>query len=519
MSNRLRPCWNICSTGLKKLAMLGIALGIFGAVPVSAVDVQVLVVNDEEQDNSSEPPPCNGEPNYHTIQEAINAAGPGALITICPGTFEEDLTILGKDDLTLHCVNVKDSPAVIEGQATNNEGDFPLASPNINIQADMITIANCTITVPGGVGRYGSGIVIGGKNNAITENHIICEAGDPGTVCLQTWNSAALENVPSDISGSLFGLNDWTCESSGGAFGCEGLFINPQYDDEDFMSIVHNEFSGQFYRLIAVARPKVTVANNVGTTDKSPTDENEDVFGRVPVGIKLFGAGDSFGTRGGSNKANTTDSLVLENRLTSSPSGQFARGIWVEGRGEDGSATANLLKKNIARGASDLDCWDQTTGHLTADTANLWAENFGDTDDPDGICEENEPPDCSSASASPSSLWPPNHKFVSIGVVGVTDPDGDTVTITIDSIFQDEAVDAKGSGHTAPDGSGVGEADAKVRAERSGRGNGRVYHIGFTADDGNGGSCAGEVTVGVPHDRRGSAPVDEGALYDSTFIP
>jgi hypothetical protein len=54
-----------------------------------------------------------------------------------------------------------------------------------------------------------------------------------------------------------------------------------------------------------------------------------------------------------------------------------------------------------------------------------------------------------------------------------------------------------------------------VRAERSGLGNGRVYKIAFTASDGKGGTCAGSVTVGVPHDVK-DLPVDDGQAYDST---
>ena len=134
----------------------------------------------------------------------------------------------------------------------------------------------------------------------------------------------------------------------------------------------------------------------------------------------------------------------------------------------------------------------------------------------------NCPPDCSTAAPSVATIWPPNHKFVPITITGVTDPDGDSVTITIDSIFQDEPVDAKGSGNTAPDGKGVGTDTAEVRAERSGSkkvpGNGRVYHIGFTADDGNGGTCSSTVTVCVPHDQSGTDCVDDGLLYDSTAL-
>ncbi len=139
---------------------------------------------------------------------------------------------------------------------------------------------------------------------------------------------------------------------------------------------------------------------------------------------------------------------------------------------------------------------------------------------------ENQPPDCSAAEANPSELWPPNHKGVPISIVGVTDLDGDEVCIAVDSIRQDEPVleAGTGSGKTCPDGAGVDTATAKVRAERAGNrkvpGDGRVYHIAFTADDGMGGTCRGEVTVCVPHDQRpGHVCVDQGALFDSTVCP
>ena len=132
----------------------------------------------------------------------------------------------------------------------------------------------------------------------------------------------------------------------------------------------------------------------------------------------------------------------------------------------------------------------------------------------------NAPPDCSTATPSQANLWPPNHKFVSINVLGVTDPDEeDAVTITIDSIFQDEPVDVPGNsdGNTTPDGQGLGTATAEVRAERADNLNGRVYHIGFTASDGNSNSCSGEVLVSVAKSQdSGGAAVDDGPLFDST---
>jgi PKD repeat protein len=80
----------------------------------------------------------------------------------------------------------------------------------------------------------------------------------------------------------------------------------------------------------------------------------------------------------------------------------------------------------------------------------------------------NVPPDCSNAGPSQDLLWPPNHKFVSITVEGVTDVEGDTISINIDSIRQDEPVDSNGDGKFTPDGKGVGSDTAELRAERSG---------------------------------------------------
>jgi len=128
-----------------------------------------------------------------------------------------------------------------------------------------------------------------------------------------------------------------------------------------------------------------------------------------------------------------------------------------------------------------------------------------------------QPPDCSGAAASISNVWPPNHKWVDIEILGVVDPDGDPVTITITGITQDEPVTGQGSGNTIPDGDGTDTSVAHVRAERSGLGNGRVYKISFDADDGKGSVCSGSVNVCVPHDMgNGRECVDDGQLYDST---
>lgn len=138
------------------------------------------------------------------------------------------------------------------------------------------------------------------------------------------------------------------------------------------------------------------------------------------------------------------------------------------------------------------------------------------------IC--NLPPDCSQAVPTNSCLWPPNHQHHEIGVLDVTDPDGDAVTISFTGATSDEpTASAKGAGGSrhAPDvvidPIALPEL-AGVRAERSGKQDGRVYVLDFVADDGNGGQCTGTVSVQVPHDRKvkNCNAVDSGQDFDAT---
>lgn len=127
----------------------------------------------------------------------------------------------------------------------------------------------------------------------------------------------------------------------------------------------------------------------------------------------------------------------------------------------------------------------------------------------------NQPPDCSGALAVVPVVWPPNGELMPVGIVGVTDPDGDPVTITVTGVTQDEPVAGPPRG-TCPDALVVDGA-ALVRSERAGSGNGRVYAVAFEASDGRGGTCTGSVNVCIPHDQgAGAMCVDDGQTLAST---
>jgi hypothetical protein len=115
--------------------------------------------------------------------------------------------------------------------------------------------------------------------------------------------------------------------------------------------------------------------------------------------------------------------------------------------------------------------------------------------------------DCSHVKAMPGRLWPPDHRLVPVSIGGVSDQNGDPVAVRVTGVTQDEAT---GQGEHCPSAVVDASGTCQLRAERAGKGNGRVYRISFTASDGHGGSCDGSATVTVPHDMGHPSAIDDG---------
>lgn len=111
------------------------------------------------------------------------------------------------------------------------------------------------------------------------------------------------------------------------------------------------------------------------------------------------------------------------------------------------------------------------------------------------------PPVIESVSATPNVLWPPNHKMVAIKVQARVTDTCSTTTWKITGVTSNEAADAKGSGKSAPEWQITGDHTLKLRAERSGKGSGRIYTITIQAKDASGNTASKTVTVTVPHDQ------------------
>jgi hypothetical protein len=109
-------------------------------------------------------------------------------------------------------------------------------------------------------------------------------------------------------------------------------------------------------------------------------------------------------------------------------------------------------------------------------------------------------PVISGASATPSVLWPPNHKLVRDTIDYTVSDDCDAAPVCSLSVSSNEG-DGGGSGNTSPDWQVVNAHAVDLRAERAGTGDGRVYTVTINCKDSLPLSSSKAVTVIVPHDQ------------------
>lgn len=96
------------------------------------------------------------------------------------------------------------------------------------------------------------------------------------------------------------------------------------------------------------------------------------------------------------------------------------------------------------------------------------------------------PPVIQSAAATPNVIWPPNHKMVYVNVRAVVTDTCSATTWKIIRVRSSESLNGRGDGNTSSDYQIVGDHAVKVRAERSGKGDGRIYTITLQAKDTSG---------------------------------
>jgi hypothetical protein len=121
-------------------------------------------------------------------------------------------------------------------------------------------------------------------------------------------------------------------------------------------------------------------------------------------------------------------------------------------------------------------------------------------------------PTLSLLSVATASFWPPNHNLLNVGLSGGNLNDNCPGSTRQVFIYGDEDDDTEtGDGNHSPDAANIGIGTLRLRSERNGMGDGRVYLIVVKATDAAGNSSASCQTVTVPHSNSSSSKASVAA--------
>jgi hypothetical protein len=212
---------------------------------------------------------------------------------------------------------------------------------------------------------------------------------------------------------------------------------------------------------------------------------------------------------GAAQTVNELSVVTLDGTHSSDPDGDALTWQWTQTSG----SPVQILGVNTAR-PTFVAPQQAPTARETLTFSLVVTDSFGVSSPPAAVSVTVQDiyaaPDCSRALPSVALLWPPDQQMETVRITNVQERDPEiTLFSRITAIRQDEPLTGRAAAAINSNGS------AQIRAQRAGNGDGRVYHISFTAADGFGGMCAGQVTVCVPSSAT-NACIDGGPLYDST---
>jgi hypothetical protein len=428
---------------LSKVSLLAAGL-VFGAALPAHAAVRCV--------NSTDPRCTASSP---TIQAAVTAVGPGDIIIVGPGTYNESVSIpAGKNGISLFGAKAGVDPrttpvgpaSVVDGTGTG--------SSTIIVQATDVLING--FTVQGGTGGNATGIDLKGSggglpsfspahgarivNNIIRNNSVGLSLNSEGFgpvtgVVIEhnlfTDNNAGVQAAAGDgiftsacqdvsINENKFTLHQRLAIGINNSSGVT-ITANESLSDARFVvftGTTDSEFShnrGQgllastFFSTARAAAILVGYANDHLTISENDIEGGQ--AGSMLRGIQFGGYGPAPANTNLTVSYNRilgmplhgmvaepdllTNSIVLGNQSTDNGS----EGILV-----NAGSSSNLLVRNVAVGNGVFDCHDLSTGSSTLGTANLWFGNLGAKASPAGLCA---PPPAGdfTGDGQPDILW------------------------------------------------------------------------------------------------------------------
>jgi hypothetical protein len=435
-----RPIGIAITVAVLALAMLA---------PATTYAATTLVVDDDGFATAAD---CDAAtPAYSTIQSAVDAAVPGDTIVVCPGTYNESVTINTANVKLLGAHAGKDArkcpdranASTVSGGALNG----------FTIAADGVVINGFRI---GGSDAYGietsedySGYLI--LNNVIEQNAAGLYLNADGRIlsrvkynCFRDNNETYFDISPFPTAGTGI-YTDQGLENANIAYNGfrrhanVGINLVTDLDVTDTFSITEtsnirvrgNKSINDRTFLSIFNATHVYVTTNVVKQDSGGQDWNgsaiyvgggSDIGGEGADSITItnnkivstqlpngFYAG--VAVRGSAQHVVVYFNLIIGvyngiSITTDVPGATFVQGNVVRDAHNNGiealvtdpyvgggPATQNVFAKNTVHGSANFDCYDNTTGDSTLGTANTWrrsgpSRNIGDTSSPTGLCRK-----------------------------------------------------------------------------------------------------------------------------------
>jgi hypothetical protein len=326
------------------------------------------------------------EAQFTSIQAAVTAAGPGARIRVCPGTYQEQVTIgPGKDGLTLY--SQVPLEAIIKAPAV-------MTLPNSIVTVDTahdVSLRAFTITGPftapgcaGDLERHTGVRVTNGGSATIDANHI---------------------TQIRDINPAFFGCQDgigvlvgrnlegqtgtaWLTHNTIDAYQKGGVVVD---NTGSYAEVDHNVITGE-------GLTNITAQNGVqvGRGAQADVEHNsisKNQFARIAstdtaAGVLLFETNGGVTVDHNEVFQNGVGIDIDEGALNLEVGHNTVHDNINDGVGAFTGSSNNQIDQNRAYSNTPDDCYDETTGGGTAGTANYWIHDMGNTENRP-ICKSN----------------------------------------------------------------------------------------------------------------------------------